>query len=86
MRAVGHCSVGSYGSGHSQPRWLSRVKTQRSISRSRTYRRAVNPSMLYTEHPFMERFAASAADGFAAVEYVSPYEEAAETIAAHACF
>ncbi|MES5100239.1 hypothetical protein ABUK73_18605 [Agrobacterium sp. BA1120] len=42
--------------------------------------------MLYTEHPFMERFAASAADGFAAVEYVSPYEEAAETIAAHACF
>ncbi|MES5100736.1 2-oxo-tetronate isomerase [Agrobacterium sp. BA1120] len=43
---------------------------------------AANLSMLYTEHPFMERFAAAAADGFAAVEYVSPYEEAAETIAA----
>ena len=43
---------------------------------------AANLSMLYTEHPFMERFTAAAADGFAAVEYVSPYEEAAETIAA----
>jgi hydroxypyruvate isomerase len=43
---------------------------------------AANLSMLYTEHPFKERFAAAAADGFAAVEYVSPYEEEAEPIAA----
>ncbi|UHS59914.1 MULTISPECIES: 2-oxo-tetronate isomerase [Agrobacterium] len=43
---------------------------------------AANLSMLYTEHPFIERFAAAAADGFKAVEYVSPYEEAPEAIAA----
>lgn len=43
---------------------------------------AANLSMLYTEHTFIERFAAAAADGFRAVEYVSPYEEAPETIAA----
>lgn len=43
---------------------------------------AANLSMLYTEHSFIERFAAAAADGFRAVEYVSPYEEAPEAIAA----
>jgi hydroxypyruvate isomerase len=43
---------------------------------------AANLSMLYTEHPFIERFAAAAADGFRAVEYVSPYEETPEAIAA----
>jgi len=43
---------------------------------------AANLSMLYTEHPFIERFAAAAADGFKAVEYVSPYEEPPEVIAA----
>jgi hydroxypyruvate isomerase len=43
---------------------------------------AANLSMLYTERPFIERFAAAAADGFRAVEYVSPYEEAPEVIAA----
>ncbi|WP_113272656.1 hydroxypyruvate isomerase [Agrobacterium cavarae] len=43
---------------------------------------SANLSMLYTEHPFMERFAAAAADGFKAVEYVSPYEVAPETITA----
>lgn len=44
---------------------------------------AANLSMLYTEHSFIDRFAAAAADGFRAVEYVSPYEEAPEAIAAH---
>lgn len=43
---------------------------------------AANLSMLYTEHPFIERFAAAAADGFKAVEYVSPYEETPEAVAA----
>lgn len=43
---------------------------------------AANLSMLYTEHPFIERFAAAAADGFKAVEYVSPYEAPPEVIAA----
>jgi hydroxypyruvate isomerase len=43
---------------------------------------AANLSMLYTEHSFIDRFAAAAADGFRAVEYVSPYEEASEAIAA----
>jgi hydroxypyruvate isomerase len=34
---------------------------------------AANLSFLYTDRPFLERFAAAAADGFAAVEYLFPY-------------
>lgn len=34
---------------------------------------AANLSMLYTELPFLERFAAAARDGFTAVEYWMPY-------------
>src|SRR5690606_17987668 len=33
-----------------------------------------NLSFLYQELPFLDRFAQAAADGFEAVEYVSPYE------------
>lgn len=35
---------------------------------------AANLSMMYTEVPFLERFAAAAADGFDAVEYLFPYD------------
>lgn len=35
---------------------------------------AANLSMMYTEHAFLDRFAAAAADGFTAVEYLFPYE------------
>jgi 2-dehydrotetronate isomerase len=35
---------------------------------------SANLSMMYTEHPFLDRFAAAAADGFTAVEYLLPYE------------
>lgn len=35
---------------------------------------AANLSMLYPEHDFLERFAAAAADGFKAVEYLFPYD------------
>lgn len=42
---------------------------------------SANLSFLYPELPFLERFAAAARDGFAAVEYVSPYEVSAEQIA-----
>jgi hydroxypyruvate isomerase len=35
---------------------------------------AANLSMLYNEQPFLDRFAAAAADGFEAVEYLFPYE------------
>ncbi len=35
---------------------------------------AANLSMMYTEHPFLDRFAAAAADGFEAVEYLFPYD------------
>lgn len=35
---------------------------------------AANLSMMYTEHPFAERFAAAARDGFKAVEFLFPYE------------
>jgi 2-dehydrotetronate isomerase len=43
---------------------------------------AANLSMLYTELPFLERFAAAAQDGFRAVEYLFPYSFSAEQIAA----
>jgi hydroxypyruvate isomerase len=35
---------------------------------------AANVSMLFTEHPFLERFAQARAAGFAAVEFLFPYE------------
>ncbi|MFF4520898.1 2-oxo-tetronate isomerase [Streptomyces bluensis] len=34
---------------------------------------AANLSMMYTEHDFLDRFAAASADGFGAVEYLFPY-------------
>jgi 2-dehydrotetronate isomerase len=34
---------------------------------------AANLSMMYTEHAFLDRFGAAAADGFRAVEYLFPY-------------
>ncbi|MGW6908993.1 2-oxo-tetronate isomerase [Streptomyces sp. NPDC054940] len=34
---------------------------------------AANLSMMYTEHDFLDRFAAASADGFTAVEYLFPY-------------
>jgi len=43
---------------------------------------AANLSMMYTEHAFLDRFAAAAADGFRAVEYLFPYEWPAATLAA----
>lgn len=42
---------------------------------------AANLSMMYTEVPFLERFAAAAADGFEAVEYLFPYEHTPADIA-----
>ena len=45
-------------------------------------RLAANLSMMYTEHPFLERFAAAAKDGFRAVEFLFPYEHPAGEIAA----
>ena len=42
---------------------------------------AANLSFLYSEFGFLERFGAAAADGFSAVEYMSPYDVAAEDIA-----
>ncbi|MEX2614759.1 MAG: 2-oxo-tetronate isomerase [Alphaproteobacteria bacterium] len=43
---------------------------------------AANISMMFTEVPFMDRFAAAAAAGFRAVEYLFPYDHPAEDIAA----
>lgn len=42
---------------------------------------AANLSMMYTELPFLERFAAAAGDGFQAVEFLFPYEHDAQAIA-----
>ena len=38
---------------------------------------AANLSMMYTEHAFLDRFAAAAKDGFRAVEYLFPYAQRA---------
>ena len=43
---------------------------------------AANLTMMYTEHSFLDRFAAAARDGFTAVEYLFPYEHPAATLAA----
>jgi len=43
---------------------------------------AANLSMLYNELDFLDRFAAAAADGFTAVEYLFPYAFAPEELAA----
>ena len=43
---------------------------------------SANLTMLFTEHAFLDRFAAAARAGFSAVEYVSPYEHPPEKIAA----
>ncbi|MBA3414302.1 MAG: TIM barrel protein, partial [Chloroflexia bacterium] len=43
---------------------------------------AANVSMLFTELPFPDRFAAAAAAGFEAVEFLFPYEEDLDAIAA----
>ena len=42
---------------------------------------AANLSMMYTERAFLDRFAAAAADGFDAVEFMFPYEHSASDIA-----
>jgi hydroxypyruvate isomerase len=42
---------------------------------------SANLSMLYPEHAFLDRFAAAAADGFGAVEYVGAYAHPPELIA-----
>jgi hydroxypyruvate isomerase len=43
---------------------------------------SANLSFLYPDRSFLERFAAAAADGFPAVEYLGPYEHPPEEIAA----
>ncbi|MGY2486108.1 2-oxo-tetronate isomerase [Cupriavidus sp. CP313] len=43
---------------------------------------AANLSMMYNEHAFLDRFAAAAADGFRAVEFLFPYEHAAAELRA----
>ena len=43
---------------------------------------AANLSLLYPEHDFLDRFAAAAQDGFKAVEYLFPYTDAPQELAA----
>lgn len=43
---------------------------------------AANLSMMFTERPFLERFAAAAEAGFTGVEYLFPYEYPAAEVAA----
>jgi len=43
---------------------------------------AANLTMLFTEHPFLERFAAASRAGFEHVEFLFPYEHPAEAVRA----
>ncbi len=43
---------------------------------------SANLSMLFTEYDFLDRFDAAAQAGFAAVEYVGPYDHAPDVVAA----
>jgi hydroxypyruvate isomerase len=43
---------------------------------------SANLSFLYQDRPFLDRFSAAAADGFRAVEYLGPYAEPPERVAA----
>lgn len=43
---------------------------------------AANLSLLFTELPFLDRFAAAASEGFRAVEVLFPYEHPAQAVAA----
>jgi hydroxypyruvate isomerase len=43
---------------------------------------AANLTMMYTEHGFLDRFAAAAHDGFAAVEFLLPYDHPTAELAA----
>jgi len=45
-------------------------------------RLAANLTMMYTEYPFLDRFAAAAKDGFRGVEFLFPYEYPAAEIRA----
>jgi hydroxypyruvate isomerase len=45
-------------------------------------RLAANLTMMYTEHDFLDRFAAAAKDGFRGVEYLFPYEHPAAELRA----
>ncbi|MEO8151740.1 MAG: 2-oxo-tetronate isomerase [Rhizobacter sp.] len=42
---------------------------------------AANLSLMYVEHAFLDRFEAAKRDGFAAVEYLFPYEHAPQLLA-----
>ena len=44
---------------------------------------SANLSFLFTEHPFLDRFAAAANAGFKGVEYMFPYEYAPEVLQEH---
>ena len=43
---------------------------------------AANLTLMYQEHPFLERFGAAAADGFQGVECLFPYEAPAAEVRA----
>src|ERR1700709_2507339 len=41
---------------------------------------AANLSMMFTEHPFLDRFAAASEAGFTAVEFLFPYDHTPEAV------
>jgi hydroxypyruvate isomerase len=45
---------------------------------------AANLSMMYNEVPFLDRFAAAAASGFGAVEFLFPYDEGIDSVRSRA--
>jgi hydroxypyruvate isomerase len=64
-----------------QPLQSHRAHPEPAQKATKMPRFAANLSLLYPEHGFLQRFAAAAADGFAAVEFLFPYAHPAAQIA-----
>src|SRR5215207_746221 len=64
-------------------RKAARPEDSRSPNRA-MLRFCPNLHFMYREHPFLERFAAAARDGFTAVEMTFPYDEPADRVRAAA--
>src|SRR6185436_16844918 len=75
-------TISARGPGIPAGRWCSRgFDVSLGIVAAPMPRFAANLNWLFTEHAFLDRFAAARRAGFGAVEFPSPYEHPAEAIA-----
>jgi len=75
-RASTNCAASSVRAGEAPPPDFHFPDPRRQTRQATMPRFAANLSMLYPELDFLDRFEAAARDGFAAVEYLFPYDHA----------